>query len=102
MKLNTEQLDQVIEDVMSELNLSYEMQTDVALIGEILNEIKLDDFQTSYLPMKLFFEEIRSKPQALGPMISHIKWGLVNNGPAIIEFLNVALNRKWLSGSHYM
>ena len=52
MKLNTEQLDQVIEDVMSELNLSYEMQTDVALIGEILNEIKLDDFQTSYLPMK--------------------------------------------------
>ncbi len=102
MKLNTEQLDQVIEDVMSELNLSYEMQTDVALIGEILNEIKLDDFQTSYLPMKLFFEEIRSKPQALGPMISHIKWGLVNNGPAIIEFLNVALNRKWLSGSHYI
>ena len=102
MKLNTEKSEQVIEDVMSELNLSYEMQTDVALIGEILNEIKLDDFQTSYLPMKLFFDEIRTKPQELGPMISHVKWGLVNNGPAIIEFLSVALNKKWLSGSHYI
>ena len=102
MKLNTEQLEQVIEDVMSELNLSYEMQTDLALIDEILSEIKLDDFQTSYLPMKLFFNEIRSKPQELGAMISHVKWGLVNNGPAIIEFLSVALHKKWLSDSYYI
>ena len=102
MKLNTEKSEQGIDDVIRQLGLSNDMNTDIPMICEILTEIKLDDFQTTYLPMKLFFDEIRSQPQNLGPMISHIKWGLVNNGPAIIEFLIVALNKKWLSGSHYI
>jgi len=102
MKLNTEQSEQVIDDVIRELGLSHDMNTDIPMICEILTEIKLDDFQTSYLPMKLFFKEIISQPQALGPMITHVKWGLVNNGPAIIEFLSIALTKKWLIKSNYI
>lgn len=102
MKLNAEQSEQVIDDVIRQLDLSYEMNTDVSMIREILTEIKLDDFQTSYLPMTLFFKEISSQAQALGPMISNIKWGLVHNGPAIIEFLNIALTKKWLTKSDYI
>ena len=102
MKLNTQELEQVIDDVIRQLDLSYEMKTDVELICEILTEIKLDDFETSYLPMKKFFKDISSQSQALGPMISHVKWGLVNNGPAIIEFLSLALTKKWLTKSNYI
>lgn len=101
MNPSTEESEKIIDDAMVALGLSFDMETDVSIIRNILAEIKLDDFQTSYVPMQQFFEDIVSQPQNLETMFSQIRWGLLKNGAAIVEFLNIALNKQWLSPSPY-
>ena len=84
---------------MAALGLSYEMTTDLSIVREILGEMRLDDFQTSHPPMQAFLERLVSRPLDLGAMFAQVRWGLIANAPAVVEFLNEALRRRWLSGS---
>ncbi|MDE3004011.1 MAG: hypothetical protein OXU33_07345 [Gemmatimonadota bacterium] len=92
----------VIDDSMVALSLSYDMTTDLSMMREVLREMQVDDLQTSYLPMQELLVRIASQPVDLGPMLTQVRWGLVRNAPAVVEFLSEALSRRWLSGSPHV
>lgn len=102
MKYNTEQSEKIIDDAMAALNLSFKMKTDVQLVQQIFSDINLNNFQTTYLPMKQFFDDIVSRPQNLESMLTQIKSGLLKHGAAIVEFLAIALSKNWLMASPYV
>ena len=63
-----------VDDAMDALGLSYDMTTDPSINREILGEMKADDFQTSYPPMKDFLHRVISEPCDLGEMLAQIRW----------------------------
>ncbi len=99
MNLSPEESESVITDAIAVLGLSIDMKTDPVLIRDILCEAKLDDFQTSFVPMKQFLDDIVSRPQCLAPLFEQIQWGLLKNGSAVLEFLKRALDEHWLAPS---
>lgn len=92
----------VIDDSMVALSLSYDMTTDLSMMREVLGEMQVEDLRTSYPPMQDFLARIASQPVELGPMLAQVRWGLVTNGPAVVEFLREALSKGWLSGSPHV
>ena len=92
----------VIDDAMAALGLSYNMTTDPSIVRAILGEMKVDDLQTSYPPMKEFLARIVSEPVDLGAMLAQVRWGLIANAPAVVDFLSEALSKRWLSGSPHI
>ncbi len=90
---------EVLDKSLEALGLSWDMQTDPKIILEVLKEMRLDDLQTSFLPMKDFLAEVVAEPKELGSIFQNIKLGMVNKHPAIVEFLELALEKEWLSGS---
>jgi len=101
MSKNNFHAEAVIEKSMMALGLSLEMKTEVSLVRKILCEINLDDFDTSYLPMEQFFKDIVSEPQDLSHFISNIKLGLVIRCPSVVEFAELALEKRWFAPSEY-
>ncbi len=93
---------QLIEDAMKALGISIDMNTEISIIKEIFIEMKIDDFETSDMPMSSFLNNALSKPQALAPLLSQIRWGLENKNPAVVDFIEVALARRWLHPSPYI
>lgn len=89
----------IIENSMSALGLSQNMKTDPLIIQDILKEMEIDDFKTTFLPISKFFKEIVTEPKSLEPMFKNIQKGLIAKHPAIIEFLELALKKKWLKKS---
>jgi hypothetical protein len=94
--------ERVIDEAMAALGLSLDMTTDVSIVREIVDEMKLDDFQTSYPPMREFLDRIVAEPLDLGAMLAQVRWGLGANAPAVVEFLREALSKRWLSGSSHV
>ena len=92
----------IVNDSIKAFGLSLEMETEVTIIRDIIHEMNIDDFQTSYLPMKTFFNEVISKPIALGPLLSRIRRGLVDRSPAVLEFADLALKKNWFTPSEYV
>jgi hypothetical protein len=86
----------IIKKTMFALGLSQNMETDPLMMREILKELKIDDFETSFPPMKKFLQEIIIKPKSLEPMFENIQKGLITKHPAIMEFLEESLKKKWL------
>lgn len=93
---------QVIDDAMAALGLSRDMTTDLSIVREVLGEMKVDDLRTSYPPMQDFLARIVSRSVDLAPMLAQVRWGLVTNAPAVVEFLRDALSKEWLSGSPHV
>ena len=89
----------VIDEAITALGLSSDMSTDLSIVREVLEEMRVDDFQTSYPPMKEFLDGLVSQPQELGGLFAQVRWGLIANAPAVVEFLSVALREQWLSPS---
>jgi len=92
----------IIDQSIKAFGVDMNMKTDVKILCGVLKEMRLNDFETSYLPMKSFFQESISKPQDLKPMLKSIKQGLINKHPAIVEFLEKALDEAWLQPSKYI
>ena len=90
---------EILDDSMNAMGIKPNMVTDVDTLKEILSEMGLDDFKTTYLPMTNFFEESNARPQALKPMIDNIRQGIISKHPAIVEFLKKGLNEGWLKES---
>ena len=93
---------QVIDNAMTALGLSHDMTTDLSMMREVLREMQVDDLQTSYPPMRDFLVRVVSQPVDLGPMLAQVRWGLVSNGPAVVEFLREALSKRWLTSSPHV
>ena len=103
MNLNNEKYRSLIfDESMTALGLRVDMETDPEMIREILQEMKLDDFETTFLPRRNFLKEITSKPQSLQPMFEDIKNGIVTKHPALAEFAELALEKNWLKKSKYI
>lgn len=92
----------VIDDVMAALGLSYDMTTDLSIVREVLDEMKVGDLQTTYAPMRKFLDQLASQPVALGGLLTQIRWGLTTKEPAVVEFLSLALKKQWLSASPHI
>jgi len=92
----------IVDKSMKALGINMEMKTDVKILQEILSEIKLNDFETTYAPMKRFFKEAVSVPQDLKPMLTNIKQGLIKKHPAVLEFAEKALHEGWFVKSEYV
>ncbi len=99
MVRSKKQAEIIIKRSMNELGIKSNLKTDPKIVKNILNEMKLDDLKTTSLPMKRFFSEILIKPKTLKPMLNSIKQGIVNKHPAVVEFLELALKKKWLKKS---
>ncbi len=86
----------IINQSMDALGIPMDMKTDPNIIQQVLRDMKLDDFQTTNKTMEVFFQNITIDRQPLKPMFENIKKGLINKHPAIIKFLEEALDKKWL------
>ncbi len=92
----------IIDKSMKALGIQMDMKTDVNTINNILSEMKLNDFQTSHIPMDRFFREVVSEPQDLKPMLNNVKQGIVDKHPAILEFAEKALLEGWFAESEHV
>lgn len=101
-KINRKHARHVIEQSMAALGLDMNMETDPAIVKSLLREMRLDDFQTDFAPMKKFFADALAKPQGLQPMFKSIIDGICNKHPAIVEFAELALKKKWFSPSPHI
>ncbi len=66
---------------------------------KVIKEFKLDDFATSNKTIRKFLYDSAKEKQSFKHMISMIKDGLIRKHPAVVEFLQVALEKKWLNHS---
>jgi hypothetical protein len=94
--------EKIIQQSMRELGLRNDMVTNPTIIKNIIEEFKLDDFKTKNKRMDKFFKDIVSVPQKLKPMLDDIEKGIVEKHPAIIEFAELALEKKWFHQSEYI
>ena len=92
----------IIDDSMGALGINMDMKTDLDISQDIIMEMKLDGFNTSYTPMKRFLSDVVSKPQQLEPMLKNIRQGLIAKHPAILEFAKKSLIEGWFSESLYV
>ncbi len=96
-KINTSSKAKIIvKEAMNALGIQKNMQTDPLTMQSILNELNLHDFKTTFTPIKKFLNEVVKKPMSLKPMLNSIEHGLISKHPAIIEFLELALEKNWL------
>lgn len=93
---------QLIENAMKSLGISIDMKSEVSIIKEIFIEMNIDDFETSDISMKNFINNALSKTQNLAPLLSQIQWGLEHKNPAVVDFIEVALEKNWLHPSPYI
>ncbi|MCF7871732.1 hypothetical protein K9L97_01745 [Candidatus Woesearchaeota archaeon] len=87
---------------LTALGLSMEMKTNPELIAQILQEMRLDEFQTNFEPMNLFFRNVLDKPQSLTPIFQNIASSLEQKHPAIIEFADLCLKNNWFKKSEHV
>lgn len=92
----------IVDRSIKAFGLHMDMKTDVEVMKEVLFQMRLHDFKTSFKPMKSFFEDAVSKPQPLRPLFQGIKKALINKHPAVLEFAEKALKEKWLSPSEHI
>lgn len=102
MKRQTTDAGRVVDEAMAALGLSCEMTSDSAIVREVLREMQVDDFDTSYPPMQEFLERFASQPVDLGAMLAQVRRGLEANAPAVVDFLSEASRRRWLSPSPHV
>ncbi len=89
----------VIDNSMAAFGLSKEMETDPQIIKSIINSMRFNDFKTTFAPMDQFLNEITAQPKSLKPMFEDIEKGIITKHPAILEFLELALQKEWLHNS---
>ncbi len=90
------QSSKIINKTLSVLDINLNMKTNPKEIKKILTEMYLNDFKTKYSPIKIFLSNAKTKPQNLKPLLENIQKGIITKHPAILEFLQKALNKKWL------
>jgi hypothetical protein len=96
------QAETIIDKSMIAFGLSYEMKTDPQIMKSVVEELKLDDFKTKNKRIAKFFKDVISKPQKLQPMFENIKKGIVSKHPAVIEFSELALKKRWFNQSEHI
>lgn len=89
----------IVGDALCALGLSLRMSTDPKVMKLILEEFKLDDFETSHLVMRKFLNDVVSKPQRLQPLVCTIKNAIIAKHPALIECIDSALKHRWFQSS---
>ncbi|VAW28523.1 hypothetical protein MNBD_BACTEROID06-653, partial [hydrothermal vent metagenome] len=92
----------IIDNSMAAFGLSKEMETDPKVIKSIIHSMRFDDFKTTFVPMNQFLKEITAKPKNLKPMFDNIEEGIITKHPAILEFLELALQKEWLHKSEHI
>ncbi len=92
----------IVDNSMAAFGLSKNMETDPEVIKNILKGMKLDDFNPAFEPMAEFLKEIATQPKNLQPMFENIEKGIITKHPAILDFLELALQKKWLNGSEHI
>ncbi len=84
-----------VDTAMTMLGINKTMMTNPSIIDSLLSEMKLSDFKPSSLPMQEFLRLAKSTPQPMAPLLQAIREGVAHH-PAIMEFIELAINNKWL------
>ncbi|MBI3305888.1 hypothetical protein HYZ82_01990 [Candidatus Nomurabacteria bacterium] len=89
---------QIIERALESLGMEG-AKTDPLIIKDVLMEMQLHDFQIEFQPLRDFINKALTEPQPFAPLIEDIKQALVKKHPAVVEFVELALETKWLQPS---
>ena len=89
----------LLDKAMSMLGLSMDMKTNPDTICSVLKGMKLNDFQPSLEPMQKFLEAAKTESQPLRPMFNAIRQGIMEDHPAIMEFIQKVVDESWFSKS---
>jgi hypothetical protein len=81
------------------MGIHMEMWTRPRTIRGLLEGMKLLDFEPRFTPMREFLQAARTTPQPLKPLLMAIRDGLVQDHPAIVEFIEKAVEEEWLSAA---
>jgi len=98
-KRNLEDSQRIFQRALQEFGFDEHASTDPAIVAKMLKELKLDDFVTNNHVMRDFFVDLKTKPIKLGHLISNIEKALVEKHPAIIDFLEIALEKKYFKNT---
>jgi len=90
----------ILKKSIKAFGLDKNLKTDPQIMQNIIKEFKLNDFKTDNKQMRQFLKNVISKPQNLQPILNNIKNGILSKHPAIIEFANLALKKKWFEPSN--
>jgi hypothetical protein len=93
-KFNKKEGNIILTKSLLALGLSINMKTNPLIMKEIIKEMRLDKF-TSKINL-LDLDELKKKPKSFKPIFQDIKIALLEKHPAVIEFLSIAIKKKWL------
>lgn len=96
------QAQSILERARYALKLTHLTHTNPTLMRAIIVELHLDDFHTEHAVMSQVLHDMVTTPQPLQPMFDTIAQGMIAKHPALVEFLNVALDHKWLAASPHV
>jgi hypothetical protein len=85
-----------VDRAMKMLGVDLTMMTNPKVINQLLDEMKLADFNPTLGPLREFLTHAKSSPQPLAPLLKAVRLGFVQH-PAIMEFINLAITNQWLS-----
>jgi hypothetical protein len=93
---------EVINRCFKVLGISLSMKTDPDIIREVLEEMRLDGFDTRFKPVQDFFQAARKQPQPLRPLLEMVSDSIIRKHHGVIEFVEIALKNGWLSRSPHI
>lgn len=97
-----ERKNEIVDQAIAAMGIDPSMHTDPYIISEILAEMHLDNFRTNFPPMRHFLHLAKTEPQPLHPLFHDIKTALVRKHPAVIEFVELALEKEWFNSSPHI
>lgn len=98
--MNTKQMETIVDASITALGFHGVDKTDPQLLKEVFEEFKLGSFNTQNKTMQQFLDSCLEESQDLKPMKDSISKNIVSNHPAIVEFLEHALEKEWLQPSN--
>jgi len=92
----------IFERSLKALGLEEDTKTDPRIMKAIIKEFRLDDFKSANKQFDKIFQNVISKPQKLAPFFLDIKNGITSKHPAVIEFVELALQKNWFKPSEHI
>ncbi len=100
--INKKYAQKILKRSLKSLGLSENMKTDPLMMKDITREMRLDDFKSRIPCLNGIFSDMLSTPASLEPIVKDIVSGIIDKHPAIVEFLDLALDKGWLNRSEHV
>ena len=92
----------IFDKSLSAFGLEKITKTDPHVMQAVIKELKLDDFETNNKQIGTLLKNATTEPQNITPFFDDIKKGLISKHPAVIEFAELAITKKWFKPSPHI